>query len=321
MIENRPFVSLIIPCRNEQKYIATVLENILNQDYPCNCMEVFVVDGHSNDQTKKIAISYSNKLYSLKILDNPDRIVPYALNLAIKQSKGDYIIRIDAHTEYAKDYVSMIIKTFQKTNADIVGGPMRATGKSDFQKAVAYCTSTKMGVGDSQFHNEDYEGFVDSVYLGAWKWELFNEVGLFDERMKRNQDDEFHYRAKSKGKKIYLNPEIRSIYYPRSTVNKLFSQYYQYGLYKPLVLQKVKTEIKLRHLIPSGFVIYLIVAIVLLFNKIVLSIVPLLLYLILSLYFSAVNKLSLKSKFYCTIIYPTLHISYGTGFIMGIFKK
>ena len=191
------------------------------------------------------------------MLHNKNKIVPYALNIAIKQSTGNPIIRLDAHTEYANDYIEKVIETFETTGADIVGGPMRAIGKTNFQKAVAYATSTKLGVGDSQFHDENAKGFVDSVYLGAWKREIFYDVGYFDEKMKRNQDDEFHYRAKSKGKKIYLNPEIKSRYYPRSSFRKLFMQYYQYGLYKPLVLKKIKTEIKLRHLVPIGFVFYL----------------------------------------------------------------
>ncbi len=316
-------VSIIIPCRNEEKFISTVLNNLLTQDFIQNNLEIFIVDGSSDDKTKEIALNFKNSFKNLFVLNNPNKTVPYALNLAITKSRGDIIIRMDAHTEYADDYISTIVKTFNTVNADIVGGPMRATGKTSFQKAVAYCTSTKMGVGDSSFHDENAKGYVDSVYLGAWKRELFNDVGLFDVRMKRNQDDEFHYRAKSKGKKIYLNPEIRSVYYPRSNVKKLFIQYFQYGLYKPLVLKKVKSEMKLRHLIPSAFVFYLLFFILFSFQFKFLLLVtsPLLLYFLLTIYFSLNNNLSLKSKIYCLIIYPTLHISYGAGFIAGLFKK
>ena len=197
---------------------------------------------------------------------------------------------------------------------------MRAEGKTDFQKAVAYCTSTKMGVGDSSFHDENARGYVDSVYLGAWKRELFDDIGMFDERMKRNQDDEFHYRAKSKNKKIYLNPAIHSVYYPRSSAKKLFVQYFQYGLYKPLVLKKIKSEIKLRHLIPALFVAYILSLIPLLFYQYLFFLTPLLLYFFLSALFSISNSLTALSKLYCLIIFPILHISYGSGFIIGIFK-
>ena len=316
-----PFISIIIPCRNEEKFIATVLANILAQDYPMELIEVFVVDGNSTDSTKNIAMSFSKEFRELYILNNPHKTVPFALNLAIKKTKGKFIIRMDAHTNYANDYVNKIVETFQSTNADVVGGPMRAEGKTDFQKAVAYCTSTKMGVGDSSFHDETVRGYVDSVYLGAWKRELFNDVGMFDEQMKRNQDDEFHYRAKSRGKKIYLNPEIRSVYYPRTTAKKLFIQYFQYGLYKPLVLKKIKREIKWRHIIPSVFVFYLLSLFLLISMNIKIAIIPLLLYILLSSYFSLSNNLSVKSKCNCFIIYPILHISYGAGFLAGLLKK
>jgi len=316
-----PFITIIIPCRNESAFIAKVLENVLTQNYPQNKMEVFVVDGNSEDDTIEILKRYAVTNAWIKILINPAQIVPPALNLAIKQSTGDYIIRLDAHSIYATDYVSKIVETFQSSAADIVGGPMRAEGKTDFQKAVAYCTSTKMGVGNSSFHDENASGYVDSVYLGAWKRELFKEVGYFDEQMKRNQDDEFHYRAKSKGKKIYLNPEIRSVYYPRSTAKKLFSQYFQYGLYKPLVLKKVKSEIKIRHLIPAFFVTYLLLLIPFTFYHPLIFVTPLLLYFLLSVYFGFNSKLNLLSKLYCLIIFPILHISYGLGFIIGLFKS
>lgn len=321
MLHSTCIISIIIPCRNEENFIAGVLENILAQDYPNELTEVFVVDGNSSDSTKIIALNFSDKFHKLQVLDNPSQTVPFALNHAIKKTTGKFIVRMDAHTSYASDYLSKIIQTFQETGADIVGGPMRAAGKTHFQKAVACCTSTKMGIGDSSFHNEYAKGYVDSVYLGAWKREIFNDTGLFDERMKRNQDDEFHYRARSKGKKIYLHPEIRSVYYPRSTAKKLFIQYFQYGLYKPLVLKKIKSEIKLRHLIPPAFVCYLISLIPLIVLGYEIAMVPLLIYLLLACCFSLLNKLSLRSKLYCLVIYPILHISYGTGFIIGLTKN
>ena len=245
-------VSLIIPCRNEAATIGIVLKNILSQDFPTDNLEIFVVDGESIDRTCEIVSSFRDQFSNLLLLDNPERTVPFALNKAITMAKGNYIIRLDAHSNYATDYISKIVETFETTGADIVGGPMRAKGTSNIQSAIAYCTSTKMGVGNSAFHDENFKGWVDSVYLGAWKKELFKDVGLFDTQMKRNQDDEFHYRAKSKGKKIYLNPEIKSLYYPRDSFNKLFKQYFQYGLYKPLVLRKVHSGAQLRHVIPKA---------------------------------------------------------------------
>ena len=314
-------ISVLIPCRNEEKFIGNVLDNVIRQTFFSRVVDIYCLDGLSDDNTQKIIAEYSDKYQQIHLELNPERIVPFALNKGIKKSKGEIIIRLDAHTEYANDYFEKIIETFETIETDIAGGPMRAIGKTNFQKAVAYATSTKMGVGDSSFHNENAKGFVDSVYLGAWKRELFSAVGFFDERMKRNQDDEFHYRAKSMGKKIFLNPEIKSWYYPRNTLRKLFSQYFQYGLYKPLVLKKVKSEVKLRHLIPLAFVFYLALMplLILVFGN--YALVPLLIYLILILYFTFASKENFKTKIVIPGIYPVLHSSYGLGFFLGLFKK
>lgn len=314
-------ISLIIPCYNEELYIGSLLECIAKQTYPYNRIEVFCVDGLSSDNTRKIINEQSEMNAQIRLIDNPDKTVPFALNLAIKQSTGNPIIRIDAHTQYAVNYIEKIIETFETTGADIVGGPMRAIGKTAFQKAVAYATSTKLGVGNSSFHNENAKGFVDSVYLGAWKRELFNDVGYFDTQLKRNQDDEFHYRAKAKGKKIYLNPEIKSWYYPRNTAGKLFTQYFQYGLYKPLVLKKVKSEIKVRHIIPSIFVLYLFSCFFIYSSWGWPVLAPVFLYVFMAVVFSAFSKETFITKILIPVVYPVLHISYGAGFIAGIFKR
>jgi GT2 family glycosyltransferase len=195
---------------------------------------------------------------------------------------------------------------------------MRAVGASDFQKSVAYATSTVFGVGNSQFHFNDFKGFTDSVYLGAWKREIFDSLGYFDERMIRNQDDEFHYRARNAGYKIFQDPEIISYYYPRDNIRTLFSQYYQYGLYKPLVLKKVKSEMKLRHLMPSSFILYF--ALLPLLYKFIHPYFAVFggLYVTLLLFYSLKNSLIFKSKLWCLLIYPTLHAAYGLGFLKGL---
>lgn len=309
-------ISVICPTYNEADYIEKILKFFINakpQD-----KELLIIDGGSDDGTIEIANKWSEKYSNIHFLNNPDKYVPFALNIGVIRSKGDPIIRLDAHTEYEEDYFTQIVNTFERSGADIVGGPMRAIGKTAFQKAVAYCTSTSFGIGGSKIHQVEYEGESDHVYLGSWKRNLFSEVGLFDEHLKRNQDDEFHYRARSLGKRIYLNPEIKSYYYPRSTIKKLLKQYFQYGLFKPLVLKKVKSEAKLRHLIPAIFVIYLIMLPIAI--KFPLYIVPLLIYLLVAFFFSVNNRMNLTEKFLSWLIYFILHISYGTGFILGLRK-
>jgi len=309
-------VSIICPTYNEVDHIENILKFFI--EAPPEEKELLIVDGGSNDGTKTIVEEWTSKYSNIRMLENPKRYVPFALNIGIRSAEGDPIIRLDAHTKYADDYFEQIIKTFNETGADIVGGPMNAVGKTNFQIAVAQATSNVFGVGDSKIHKAKYKGESDHVYLGAWKRKLFDEIGFFDERLKRNQDDEFHYRARSLGKEIYLNPEIKSYYYPRSSLSKLIKQYIQYGLFKPVVLRKIKSEIKLRHLIPSLFSIYILSLPLAFFSLFYL--LPLFVYIFMDIYFSIRTKSNIKIVINSLIVYPVLHLSYGFGFLIGLFK-
>jgi succinoglycan biosynthesis protein ExoA len=312
-------LSVICPVYNEEKFIGNLLAFFIHAEPKEK--ELILVDGGSNDKTPEIIQSHVQLHSNIVLLHNPKKFVPFALNKAIARAKGAIIIRLDAHTEYPPDYFVQIMNTFNKVDAEIVGGPMRAVGKTNFQKAVAFATSTSMGVGNSQFHFENFSGYSDSVYLGAWKKSIFEVTGLFDEKMKRNQDDEFHYRAKSFGFKIYQNSEIKSYYYPRSQAWTLFKQYFGYGLYKPLVLKKVKTEIKLRHLIPASFVVYLL-SLVIVHN--LFWFLPIFIYTGIAIYFSMMARASLSVKLRAFVCFYIIHIAYGLGFLAGlskVFKK
>ena len=310
-------LSVICPCFNEEEYIEGLLDFFISAN-PID-KELFLVDGGSNDRTISIIEGYQKNHPNIHLLHNPEKIVPFALNKAIPLCTADKIVRLDAHTKYAPDYFEKIMETFEKVDADIVGGPTRTACKAPFQCAVAHAICTPFGVGNSQVHNIDYEGYSDSVTFGSWKKEIFAEVGMFDERLVRNQDDEFHYRAKSKGKQIYQNPDIKLWYYPRSDAKGLFRQYFQYGLFKPMVLKKVNSEVKLRHLIPSCFLLYFLSLPLAFFT--LLWLVPLAIYLFLDLVFSLKAKGNLKVKFSALLVYPTLHVSYGAGFLKGLLKK
>lgn len=310
-------LSVICPCLNEQEYIKDVLEFFCNSK-PLE-KELFLVDGGSTDATKSIISEYQKQHSNIHLIDNPQKIVPVALNRAIPLCKGNVIVRIDAHSVYAMDYFEQILQTFERVEADIVGGPTRTKCKAPFQCAVAHAICSRFGVGNSLVHNLKYEGYSDSVTFGAWKKEIFSDTGLFDEALVRNQDDEFHYRAKSKGKKIYQNPDIKIWYYPRAKITALFSQYYQYGLYKPAVLKRVNSEIKLRHIVPSCFVIYLLSFPLILVSSFWL--LPLFLYLIGSVYFATAIESDTKVKLLTALVFPTLHIAYGLGFLQGLLKR
>lgn len=281
--------------------------------------ELIFIDGNSTDGTTFFLENAQQEHQNVRLIHNPERYVPFALNQGIKAAKGDLIIRIDAHCDYAEDYFAKILETFELVDADIVGGPTRTAARSKFQEAVGYAISSPVGIGNSKVHDEKYRGYSDSVTFGAWRRELFNDTGLFDEDLMRNQDDEFHYRSRSLGKKIYQNPDIKLWYYPRNTLKGLFKQYFQYGLYKPLVLKKVRSEIKLRHLIPALFVIYCLLIVTLSFwlPWILFPMVVYLLVIVLDFF-----RASYKGKFFWQLflIYPAIHIAYGSGFLFGIKK-
>jgi len=309
-------ISVICPTYNEESYIESILSFFVNSK-PDN-KELLIIDGGSSDKTKEIVQRWILKYQNIKLINNQYKIVPHALNIGIKESNADFIVRIDAHSKYSEDYFLKIIETFEKTGADIVGGPTRVAYNTDFQKAVAYAITSSLGVGDSKVHNIEYNGYSDHVTFGAWKKEIFIEVGYFDEQLIRNQDDEFHYRAKSKGKKIYLSSEIKLWYYPRKNLSDLFKQYFQYGYYKPLVLKKVKSEIKVRHLIPSLFSLYILSLPVIYLNW--LWIIPAIIYLLLTSFTIFKSGLSKNQKLKSFLVYPAIHFGYGFGFIFGINK-
>ncbi len=310
-------LSVLCPTWNEEKYIEKVLHFFTSAN-PGD-KELFIIDGQSTDRTVCIVRVWQQKYPNIHLLTNEKRYVPYALNLAIPSCKGQYIVRLDAHTEYELDYFEQVIATFKRTDADIVGGPTRTRANDATQAAVANAICSPFGIGNSRVHQEMYEGYTDSVTFGAWRKDIFQITGLFDTDLIRNQDDEFHYRAKSKGLKIYQSPDIKLYYFPRSSLKALFRQYFQYGLYKPLVLKKVPGEWKWRHLIPSLFTLYLPLAAVLAFLHFSF-LFPIMLYLLANIYFSFMNKLPCPSKWISLLVYPIIHLAYGSGFIKGVFR-
>jgi succinoglycan biosynthesis protein ExoA len=249
-----PFVSVLIPVRDEGRHLAACLDGVLAQDYPRERMEVIVADGMSTDETRDILNSYAARDRRLCLIDNLRGIVSTGLNAALARSRGEVIVRMDAHTEYAPDYIRQCVAVLAKTGASNVGGPARTKAETYVQRAIAAAYHSRFASGGARFHNVAYEGPVDTVTYGCWPRAVFARVGLFDEELIRNQDDEHNLRLTRAGARVWQSPRIRSWYRPRGSLAALFRQYAQYGYWKVWVIRKHKLPASVRHLVPAAFV-------------------------------------------------------------------
>lgn len=323
---NYPDVSILLPIRNEQTYIADCLRAIFRQDYPHEKMEILIADGNSTDETLSIINRLSaESSIPISVLNNPHRIVPTGLNILIPLAKGEAIIRVDGHTVLSTDYIRQCVMALEETCVENVGGRMNAIGTTTFGRAVAEATSHPFGIGDSKFHYSDKLEEVDSVYMGAWPRRVFEKTGLFDEELVRNQDDEFNYRIRKSGGKILLCPLIKSLYTVRSTPAALWKQYFQYGYWKVRVLQKHPRQMSLRQFVPPVFVLSIILSVLMtpVFSWGWIPLVIILgLYLIVNLgvSISIAAKRGWKYLVSLPAAFSIIHISYGLGFVVGLLK-
>lgn len=318
-------VSIIIPCRNEEKYVKNCIDSFLNQSYPKELIEIIIADGMSTDNTRNIIKDIIKNNPSVKILDNKKLSAPAGMNLGIKSSKSDIIIIFGAHAYADRDFVKENVIALENNEVGCAGGVITTINDSIKGEAIAEAMSCPFGVGNALFRYAEKESFVDTVGFGAYDREFILSIGAFDEELIRNQDDELNFRVQKTGKKILLNPKIKSTYYSRGDFKKLWRQYYQYGFWKVRVIQKHKRPASIRHLIPLLFVVFLGLGGVLsVFSKFIRIgyFTTILLYLLLDGIFSF--KISKKKSFkhfpYLFITFPILHLSYGIGFILGLFN-
>lgn len=316
-MRNYPTISIVIPMRNEELYISECIEGFMNQTYPSDRFNVIVVDGMSDDKSVNIVKSYQKKYKNILLLDNKKKIASNGFNIGIKASENNYVGIFSAHSVPNKDYIEIAINTIQRSGAECVGGPMDAKSRSLVGSAISYATSVPFGIGASKFHYSKKEEFVQTVYQGIFDRKIFDRIGFFDEDLIRNQDDEMSYRIRKSGGKILFNPQIKSIYHSRSTLVGLARQYFQYGLYKPLVFKKLRYGMQVHHFIPSIFTLYILLFI----NYYVYPsfYIPLAFYVATSIIYTFKAILN-KVPAMTFIIFPILHISYGLGFLFGIPK-
>ncbi|MDP9341256.1 MAG: glycosyltransferase family 2 protein, partial [Actinomycetota bacterium] len=253
-----PFVTVVMPVRNEARYIERSLGGVLAQDYPADRMEVLVVDGMSTDDTRDAVRRLAERTPAaapVRILDNPSRVVPAALNIGIEGAAGEVVVRVDGHCELPADYVSRCVDLLRETGADNVGGLQVGVGDGVVGRATALAANSPFGTGGAAFRTSERPGWVETVYLGAWPRDVFARIGGFDEEMVRNQDDELNFRLVQSGGRIWLDPSIRCTYHSRERLGAFWRQYYQYGKYKVRLMQKRGALPAWRHAGPPALVL------------------------------------------------------------------
>ena len=323
-----PKISIIIPIYNEEKYIKECILSIVQCDYDIAQMELLLVDGMSNDGTREIIMHLQQEYACIALIDNPQKIAPVAMNLGIKEAQGEYVFIVSAHASYVKSYFTKLVEHIQRLDVDCVGGVLKTDVKNHSVKADAIkeALSHPLGVGNASFRTGSTQiREVDTVAFGCYNRKTFELYGYFDETLVRNQDIELNKRIVNGGGKIYLIPEVQATYYARENFTDLAKNNYANGYWNILTAYYTKklSSLSLRHFIPLLFVLSLVLPVMgaLWFPKIVwISIFSLVSYL------SLVIIISLKLKTHTTSLgaliksFLTLHLSYGLGSLMGLFK-
>jgi len=318
-----PEISVIVPCRNEKTHIEACIRSLLNQKGPLGDIEVIVADGMSDDGTREILRSLAQEDRRLLVVDNPFCTTATGLNAAIRKARGRVVVRMDAHTKCASDYLFQCLAVLHSSGASNVGGPARTHSEGYVQSAICAAFHSAFAVGGARFHDVEYEGYVDTVTYGCWFRDLHNRIGFFDEELRCNEDDEFNLRLTQAGEKIWQSPQIKSWYTPRASLGALFRQYWKYGYWKVRVIQKRRIPASIRHVAPGSFVF-------------VLMFLPLLFLLwepagwawfgLVLFYLSCIAAASIQTAAkrgwrylpLLPLVFPCYQLSYGFGFLCGI---
>ena len=316
-------LSAIMPCLNEVTSIEKTLRSVLSQHRPTERFEVIVADGMSNDGTRELLETIASIHPELRVIDNPARIQAAGLNAAIAVAKGQIIVRMDAHTDYAPDYVRECVAVLMETGADAVGGPWVARGTQPLQRAIAAVFQSPFCAGTARGHDPSYSGPLDTVYLGCWHRQIFDRLGVFDEELARNEDDEFSLRITRAGGTIFQSARIKSWYTPRNSLGALFRQYAQYGYWKVRVIQKHRMPASPRHLVPAGFILLLAsLSMASAWSAIAAAsaIGLTLVYLLANLLASADTARRSEWKLWplMPFVFACYHFGYGWGFLHGV---
>jgi len=318
-----PLVSVVMPVRDEIGFIEQALQQLLDQDYPADHMEIIVADGMSDDGTREALARIASSHGRVQVIDNPGRIVPTGLNAALDRSRGEVVIRMDGHVHIAPDFVSQSVALLREhPEAWCVGGPIVHVGTSLFGKAAAAAMSHPLGVGNANHRFADYEGYGEgTAFQAARRW-VFDRVGRFDENLVRNQDDEWNFRVVQAGGRIYISRRIRYRYFVRDRILGLFGQYFQYSYWRIPVIRKHGRPTTLRQMIPALF--FLLVALLLLIGIWLHQ--PWLAVALPATYFatlvivglSMVRRVGLAVALLVPVAMATMHSAYAAGMFGGV---
>jgi succinoglycan biosynthesis protein ExoA len=326
-------ISVIIPCRNERRHICQFLDSLLAQEVdPDWKLEILVADGLSDDGTRDLLRQYSERNPEVRRIDNPGRIVSTGLNAAIQAARGEVIIRMDAHTTYARDYIRQCVTVLRESGADNVGGPWVAEGCGTIGRAIAAAFQSPFCTGGGKAHDPKHEGEVDTVYLGCWRRSVFDRIGLFDPELVRNQDDELNFRLRRAGGRIWQSPRIKSSYAARGSLASLFRQYLQYGFWKVAVMRKHRALASWRHAVPPLFVSSIPTGVLVIALASALGMTTLAgsfaaaVAAVLGVYFLAcaaaamkfAGRLEIRALLLLPVVISTYQVAYGLGFLAGM---
>ena len=317
----QPRVTIAMPAYNEERYIEACIASVQAQDYPRHLIEILIADGRSTDRTREIIAALAAADPRIQLVDNPARLQAAGLGQMVKQATGDLIVRMDVHAEYAPDYVRKCVEVLERTGADNVGGSQRARAKTAFQRALCAALASPLGVGGARYRSSDADGFVDTVFLGAFRRRVFETVGLWDPGAITNEDAELNQRILDSGGQIYLSRDIVVHYFPRDSFRTLARQYYKYGIGRARTLLKLGSLPNFRPVGPFAMVVG---ATALLAIPPLWPIAP----LAFASYALATGAEAVRvgaKAGPATIptiwaIFPVLHVSHGIGFAAGLLR-
>ncbi len=323
-----PFVSIIVPCYNEQATIRQLLDAVLAQTYPHSQMEIIIADAFSQDHTRERINLFQRDHadFSLRIVDNERLTIPAALNLAIESARGEIIIRLDAHSVPNPEYVERCVHALEEGKGTNVGGvwEIRPGGKGWVAELIAVAAAHPLGVGDAMYRLNPKAGAVDTVPFGAFRRGLIDQIGGFDETLLTNEDYEFNTRVRQSGGVVWLDPRIRSIYFARASFCELARQYGRYGFWKWRMLKRYTNTIRWRQALPPAFVASLIVLVVLsiwFFLARWLLSLEIILYLLILIAASVRVALRNHKPFLIAgllLSILVMHLSWGSGFLFSL---